>query len=58
MFYSKVHPASRSPINKVATAATYFNTSMYPPPPPAPMARPVAIIRSADINAGKEFLFY
>ncbi|CAB4062534.1 Nuclear factor 1 A-type,Nuclear factor 1 C-type,Nuclear factor 1,Nuclear factor 1 X-type,Nuclear factor 1 B-type [Lepeophtheirus salmonis] len=28
----------------------YFTTPMYPPPPPAPMARPVTIIRATDMN--------
>ena len=40
----------RSTAGKVPS---YFSTSMYPPPPPAPMARPVAIIRSAaDLHDG------
>ncbi|XP_059098962.1 uncharacterized protein LOC131893057 isoform X2 [Tigriopus californicus] len=40
-------PGVRGPGNKVSA---YFSSSMYPPPPPGPTARPVAIIRSSDLN--------
>lgn len=55
------HPGTaRSPMNKISgggTTGTYYtsSTAMYPPGPPAPMARPVTIVRPSGMSSHEAF---
>ncbi|XP_067119255.1 nuclear factor 1 A-type-like isoform X2 [Centruroides vittatus] len=43
--------SSESGVRSPTKLPHFYTSSMLPPPPPAPMARPVAIIRSTDLSS-------